>query len=60
VTVKLFIELSFKKLASLVVFKSNTVPDIAVNGLVGGVNVPLYNDVPLTILKFEILPKGVG
>jgi hypothetical protein len=30
------------------------VPDIAVSGAVGGVNVVVYTAVPLTTLKFEI------
>jgi hypothetical protein len=37
VTVKLLVELSFRKLASFVVFNNRTVFVIAVSGLVGGV-----------------------
>jgi hypothetical protein len=41
VTVKLFVELSIKKLVTLFVFNNSCVPDIVVNGDVGVLNVPV-------------------
>jgi len=35
---------------------SKTVPDIAVNGLVGGVNDAVYSAVPFTTLKLDMYP----
>jgi hypothetical protein len=38
------------------VFNNRVVLAVAVNGLVGGVKLPEYNALPLTILKLEIYP----
>jgi hypothetical protein len=51
--VKLFVELSAKN-APEFEFNNKDVPEIAVNGAVGGVKLAVYTAVPFTTRKLEI------